>query len=419
MDTGKRKIINDPVYGFIPVTSPLLFDLLEHPWVQRLRRIRQLGLTSLVYPGANHTRFQHSLGASWLMDQALQSLQSKGVPVSGEEALAATVAILLHDIGHGPFSHALEETMIRGGSHEQLSLLFMQELNREFDGRLDTALQIFRGRYHRRFFNQLISGQLDMDRMDYLQRDSYFTGVSEGIIGLERIIKMLNVSGDELVVEEKGIYSVEKFVLARRLMYWQVYFHKTVVSAEQLLLKILARARQLAGSGETLFATPALHYFLYSLYPGKNTGELTLPERKDLLDRFSLLDDNDIITSAKVWSDSPDRVLADLCNRLVNRKLFHVDIQNHPFDPEKVRRIRKKMMKDQGLEEEETAFFVFTDKISNFAYSPKDHQIKIMRKDGAVKEITEVSEIMDENIISRIIEKHIMCYPKEYTEIIS
>ncbi|MCD6200436.1 MAG: HD domain-containing protein [Bacteroidales bacterium] len=415
MDKRKRKIINDPVYGFIPVTSSLLFDLLEHPWVQRLRRIRQLGLTYLVYPGANHTRFQHSLGASYLMGQALQSLQGKDVPVSAEETLSASVAILLHDIGHGPFSHALEETIIKGLSHEQLSLLFMEQLNQEFGGQLDDALKIFQGRYPRKFFNQLISGQLDMDRMDYLQRDSYFTGVSEGIIGLERIIKMLYVQEEELVVEEKGIYSLEKFVLARRLMYWQVYFHKTVVSAEQLLLKILARARQLAENREKLFVTPALHYFLYDRYPKKKVETLTARERKELLDRFSLLDDNDIITSAKVWSESSDPVLSNLCRRLVNRKLFHVEIQDHPFEEEKECRIRRKMMKDYGFSEAETAFFVFTNTISNFAYSPKDHQIKILRKDGSVQDITAVSEIMDQNIISRIVEKHILCYPKEYT----
>ena len=416
MDKGKRKIINDPVFGFLPITSPLLFDLLEHPWVQRLRRIRQLGLTYLVYPGANHTRFQHSLGASYLMGQAIQSLQGKEIPISGEEALSASIAILLHDIGHGPFSHALEETVIKRLSHEQLSLLFMQQLNHEFDGQLENALQIFRGKYHRKFFNQLISGQLDMDRMDYLQRDSYFTGVSEGIIGLERIIKMLNVQEDELVVEEKGIYSVEKFVLARRLMYWQVYFHKTVVSAEQLLLKILARAHQLAGEGEKLFTTPALHYFLYDLYPEKNVKDLTAGERKELLYHFSLLDDNDIITSAKVWSDFPDPVLSILCNRLINRKLFHVEIQNHPFETEKVNAIRRKMMKDYGFSETETAFFVFTDMISNYAYSPKDQQIKILKKDGSIQDITKVSEIMDQNIISKIEKKHIICYPKEYTD---
>ncbi len=411
----KRKIINDPVYGFIPVTSALLFDLLEHPWMQRLRRIRQLGLTSLVYPGANHTRFQHSLGASYLMDQAIQSLRSKGVCISNEEALSATVAILLHDIGHGPFSHALEETIIKELSHEQLSLLFMAQLNKEFDNKLTEAIQIFQGKYPRKFFNQLISGQLDMDRLDYLQRDSYFTGVSEGVIGLERIIKMLNVVNDRLVIEEKGIYSIEKFVFARRLMYWQVYFHKTVVSAEQLLLKILDRAHQLAGSGEKLFVTPALDYFLYSRYPQKRYDALTQAEGKELLDQFSLLDDNDIITSAKVWAYSKDPVLSNLCHRLVNRKLFHVEIQARPFDKEKTESIRRKMMRDTGFNEMETSFFVFTNTISNFAYSPEDHQINILRKDGSVKDITEVSDIMDQNIISKIVQKHILCYPKEYT----
>ena len=410
----KRKIINDPVYGFIPVGSPVLFDLVEHPYFQRLRRIRQLGLTYLVYPGANHTRFQHSLGAAYLMGETLQSLRGKGVAVSPEEELAAKAAILLHDIGHGPFSHALEETIIRELSHEQLSQLFMQQLNEETGGMLDDAIRIFGGHYPRKFLNQLISGQLDMDRLDYLQRDSYFTGVSEGVIGLERIIKMLDVRDDELVVEIKGIYSIEKFVLARRMMYWQVYFHKTVVAAEQLLLKILGRAHQLAQAGEKLFTTPALHYFLYGEYPAQDPALLSPRQRKELLDRFALLDDNDIIASAKVWSGSGDPVLADLCRRLVNRKLFHVEIQNRPFPEEKVEEYRKKMMRDTGLSAGEVASFVFTNTISNYAYSTADHQIRILGKDGSVKDITEVSEIMDEQVISRIVEKHILCYPKEY-----
>ncbi len=410
----KRKIINDPVYGFIPVGSPLLFDLVEHPFFQRLRRIRQLGLTYLVYPGANHTRFQHSLGASYLMGETLQSLRGKGVDISPEEELAAMAAILLHDIGHGPFSHALEETIIRELSHEQLSLLFMEQLNEETDGMLEDAIRIFRGEYPKKFLNQLISGQLDMDRLDYLQRDSYFTGVSEGVIGLERIIKMLDVRDDELVVEIKGIYSIEKFVLARRMMYWQVYFHKTVVAAEQLLLKILARAHLLARAGEGLFTTPALHYFLYGEYPAKDPALLTSVQRKELLERFALLDDNDIIASAKVWSGSGDAVLAELCRRLVNRKLFHVEIQNRPFPPEKVEEIRGRMQRDTGWSAEEVSSFVFTNTISNYAYSPAEDQIRILGKDGSVKDITGVSEIMDEQVISRIIEKHILCYPKEY-----
>jgi HD superfamily phosphohydrolase len=409
-----RKIVNDPVYGFIPVGTPLLFKLVEHPYFQRLRRIRQLGLTYLVYPGANHTRFQHSLGAAYLMAETLQSLRGKGVEITEQETLAAMAAILLHDIGHGPFSHALEETLIPTLSHEQLSLLFMVQLNEETDGMLTDAIRVFQGGYDRQFFNQLISGQLDMDRLDYLQRDSYFTGVAEGVIALQRIIKMLNVVDEALVVEVKGIYSIEKFVLARRMMYWQVYFHKTVVAAEQLLLKILARAHVLARAGEKLFTTPALHYFLYGEYPPEDPAGLSGKERKELLDRFALLDDNDIIASAKVWSQGKDAVLSDLCNRLVNRKLFHVEIQNHPFPQEKVQEIRQRMRRDTGFSEEETTSFVFTNTISNYAYSPTEHQIKILGKDGSVKDITEVSEIMDEQVISRTVEKHIFCYPKEY-----
>ncbi len=414
--TKKRKIINDPVYGFIPVENPVLFDLLEHPYFQRLRRIRQLGLTYLVYPGANHTRFQHSLGAAYLMTQAIQSIRSREIDITEEEAFSVTAAILLHDIGHGPFSHALEETIINELSHEQLSILFMQQLNEELGGLLGEAIHIFQGKYKKKFLNQLVSGQLDMDRLDYLQRDSYFTGVSEGVIGLERIIKMLNVRNDELVVEEKGIYSIEKFVLARRLMYWQVYFHKTVVSAEQLLLKILTRASQLARAGVALFVTPALHYFLYSLYSVKTVDTLTAKGRKELLDRFALLDDNDIITSAKVWSEAEDPVLSRLCKQLINRKLLHIEIRNHPFSKEKVENIRKRMRRDTGFDELGVSYFVFTNTISNFAYSPEDHQIKILRKDEMIKDITEVSEIMNQNVISKIVQKHILCYPKEYTK---
>ncbi len=412
-DSYKRKILNDPVYGFIPVGTPLLFRLMEHSWFQRLRRIRQLGLTSLVYPGANHTRFQHSLGAAHLMGETLRSLRGKGVEISREEEMGARVAILLHDIGHGPFSHALEETIIRELTHEQLSLLFMEQLNEEFEGALEMAIRIYRGNHPRAFLNQLISGQLDMDRLDYLQRDSYFTGVAEGVIGLERIIKMLNVADDELVVEEKGIYSIEKFVLARRLMYWQVYFHKTVVAAEQLLLKILARAHFLAAAGEKLFCTPALRYFLYGEYSVPEEP-LSSAQRKELLEHFAMLDDNDIIASAKVWTESRDPVLAELCRRLVDRKLFHVEIREHPFPEERVEEVRGKIRKVMGFSDEESRSFVFTGTISNLAYSPTGQQIRILTKEGRVKDITEVSEIMDEHVLSRIVEKHIFCYPKEF-----
>jgi len=408
---NKRKIFNDPVYGFVPIPHPMIFDLIEHPHFQRLRRIRQLGLTSLVYPGANHTRFQHSLGAMHLLTQAIHSLRRKDVEITDEEELAAQIAILLHDIGHGPFSHALEKTLINELSHEELSLMIMEELNHKFGGALSTAIQVFKGEYPKKFLSHLIVGQLDIDRLDYIQRDSFFSGVAEGAIGLDRIIKMLNVHNNELVLEEKGIYSIEKFILARRLMYWQVYFHKTVVSAEHLLVKILERADRLAADGVSLFETPALGYFLGKSFRVKSLN--TNPEqRKELLNMFSLLDDNDILTAVKVWMNHPDPVLSRLCRQLIHRDLFTIELQEKPFDPEYVRRISDTVSKKWNLSSEQVQYFVFSDSVSNFAYSLDDHRISILGKDNRVTDITEASNILDQSIISRIVNRHILCYPK-------
>lgn len=409
---NKRKIFNDPVYGFIHIPHPLIFDLIEHPYFQRLRRIRQLGLTFLVYPGANHTRFQHSLGAMHLMNQAIMTLRQKGIDITEDEEIAALTAILLHDIGHGPFSHALEESIIHNLSHEDLSLMMMEELNRQFHHQLDMAIEIFKGTYNKKFLSQLIVGQLDMDRLDYIQRDSYFSGVAEGTVGLDRIIKMLNVSDNQIVLEEKGIYSIEKFILARRLMYWQVYFHKTVVSAEHLLMKILERAEHLAADGSHLFTTPALQYFLGKSFHVSKIRKGSYGEVKKLLNMFSLLDDNDILVAAKVWAGHSDPVLSNLCRRLINRDLYQIEIRDEPFDREKINDLSAKVAEKENIPSDQTDYFVFTDTISNFAYSLEDHQIQILGKDNEVTDITLVSDILDQSIISRIVHKHILCYPK-------
>src|SRR5512133_382460 len=335
---NKKKIINDPVHGFINIPFDIILDLIEHPYFQRLQRIRQLGLTSMVYPGATHSRFQHALGAIHLMGQAISNIQSKGHEITEEEAEAVTIAILLHDIGHGPFSHTLEETIAEGIHHEILSGLFMEELDREFQGGLRMAIRIFRNEYPKKFLHQLVSSQLDMDRLDYLRRDSFFTGVTEGVIGSDRIIKMLNVVNDNLVVEAKGIYSIEKFLIARRLMYWQVYLHKTVLSAEKLMLMILKRAKELAGAKQNLFCTPSLAWFLYEFPSGLSVNRMDPEIRTQLVSQFAQLDDNDIMASAKVWASHPDKLLSILCSKLVDRNLNRIKMQNEPLDEEFVKK---------------------------------------------------------------------------------
>jgi HD superfamily phosphohydrolase len=411
--TNKRKIINDPVYGFISIPGDFIFDLIEHPWFQRLRNIKQLGLTSFVYPGATHSRFQHCLGALHLMDMALKTLRGKGVEISPEEEEAVLGAVILHDAGHGPFSHALENSIITGISHEDISLLLMRKLNEYFAGRLTLAIEIFKGTYSRNFLHELIAGQMDMDRLDYLRRDSFFTGVIEGSVGSDRIIRMLNVVGDSLVIDEKGIYSLEKFIIARRLMYWQVYMHKTVISAESLLVNILKRAKELAVNGSDLYATPALRFFLYNrigpddlLKDGKFTPGL-------IAANFVRLDDSDILVSAKYWADHSDKILADFSKRLMNRDLLAIELQNDPFPKERVSRLKKMASEFFGISNEMAGYYVFTNSISNLAYTPDAPEVKILLKTGETADISVVSDMFDHRFLSERITKYFLCYPKE------
>lgn len=403
--TNKRKIINDPVYGFLSLPDDFIYDLVEHPWFQRLRNIRQLGLSVYVYPGATHTRFQHSLGSMYLLSRAIETLKTKGVSISKEEEEAALIAILLHDIGHGPYSHALEHTLVREIPHEKMSLLMMQELNKQFNGRLSLAISVFEGSYKRRFLSELISGQMDMDRMDYLRRDSFFTGVIEGEVGSDRLIHMLNVHDNKLVVDEKGIYSVEKFLIARRLMYWQVYNHRTVLSAEQLLIALLERARKVTSGGNTLFASPSLAFFLDDSYSLKTTDEI--------LASFTSLDESDILSAAKVWITQSDTVLSDLSRRFVNRDLLAIELQNEPFEESRVRALKKMAEDLLGLSNEEVNYYVFTGEVYNQAYAPGKVDVRILLKNGEVRDITTVSDIFDHKALSERVTKSFLCYPKE------
>ena len=405
---NKKKIINDPVYGFITIPSDLVYDLIQHPYVQRLRYIKQLGMTHLVYPGALHTRVHHALGAMHLMGLALETIKSKGQAISYQEEEAVIVAILLHDIGHGPFSHALEHTIVDGVSHEHISTLLMDNLNREFDGKLGLALEIFNNRYHKKFLYQLVSGQLDLDRMDYLNRDSFFTGVSEGVISFDRIIKMLDVVDDQLVVEEKGIYSIEKFLIARRLMYWQVYLHKTVIAAEQMLVKILERAKELTGEGRNLFASPCFSYFLKNSI---NREEFKNDPRN--IERFTKLDDNDIFTSIKVWVNDEDLILSTLCSHLISRNLYQVEITNEPPPIEVINDLADKVTDEYEISDDDTSYFVFTDTIKNKAYSVGDGSIKILMKDGSIQDIAKASDNSNLESLARTVQKYILCYLKE------
>jgi HD superfamily phosphohydrolase len=408
MSVNKKKIINDPVYGFISISYDLLFDLIEHPYFQRLRRIKQLGLTHLVYPGALHTRFHHSLGAMHLMQTAIQSLKSKGIKINKQETKGALIAILLHDIGHGPFSHALEYSLASGINHEFISEVFMQKLNADFDGELSLGIDIFKNDYKKNFLSQLVSSQLDTDRLDYLTRDSFFTGVSEGIIGTQRIIKMLNVADDKLLVEEKGIYSIEKFIVARRIMYWQVYLHKTVLSAETMLIKILERAKCLASNGYELFATPSLHYFLYN-----KIDKEAIIHNDEAIRQFAMLDDSDIAASIKNWESENDPILSNLSRSLVNRKLFKCEIQKEPFDYFRIEKIKEKIMDQLNLESEsDLSFFFISDTTSNYAYKLDTDKINILTKSGKVKDLIEASDQLNSNNFNKAVTKHFICYPK-------
>ncbi len=405
---NKKKIINDPVYGFIKVPFDFLYDIIQHPSFQRLRRVKQLGMTHIVYPGAMHTRFQHALGAMHLMSSAVETLRSKGQEITEEESEAVHAAILLHDIGHGPFSHVLESTLISNISHEDISLFFMQRINKDMNGRLDMAISIFKNEYKKKFLHQLVSSQLDMDRLDYLRRDSFFSGVTEGMIGSDRIIKMLDVYDDHLVVEAKGIYSIEKFLVARRLMYWQVYLHKTALSAEQMLIKIMQRARTLVQSGHELFA-PA--NFLYFLKHQPGIEEFEGDER--VLEYFALMDDDDIMSSIKAWTVHPDKILATLSASFINRSLYRIEITRDPIPADRIIEIKTKVLREYGLRsEEELSYFVFADTIAINAYNVKDDRIHIRFKEDEIKDISEASDMLDLSALGKTVLKYYLCYPK-------
>ena len=413
MKTNKKKIINDPVFGFINIRSELVFDLIEHPYFQRLRRIRQLGLSCMVYPGANHTRFEHALGALHLMRSAIGILKMKGLDISDEEADAVSVAILLHDIGHGPFSHVLESTLVPDVHHESISLLLMEELNRQFEGKLDLAIRIFTNNYHRHFLHQLVSSQLDMDRLDYLSRDSFFSGVSEGVIGSERIIKMLNVKNDELVVEYKGIYSVENFLIARRLMYWQVYLHKTVLSAEYLLINALARARELVLKKVDLFATPVLKVFLEYQLTREDFRNNNVIAGRPTLDLFTSLDDNDIIASIKEWQNHPDFVLAYLSRCIINRRLYKIKISKKPIPEHKVANLKERICAQFKVCDDQMNYFLIAGTISNSAYNKaSSEKINVLFKNNKMNDIADASDI-NLSVFSETVRKYFICYPKE------
>jgi HD superfamily phosphohydrolase len=401
---NKLKILNDPIYGFIQIPNSLIFDIIEHPYFQRLRRISQMGFSSLVYPGANHTRFHHALGCIHLMQKAVRVLRIKQIEISKEEENSLCIAILLHDIGHGAFSHALEHSISNGISHEEISLKFMKKLNDEFDGKLNLAIEIFEGNYHRKFLYQLISSQLDIDRLDYLKRDSFYTGVTEGNISSDRLIVMMNVKDDELVIEQKGIYSVEKFLIARRLMYWQVYLHKTGLVAENMLVNVLLRAKVLVRKGKELFASTSLKYFLDNQIDQDNFTDETL-------EMFSKLDDYDIFSAIKEWTNHEDKVLSLLSQMIVNRKLLRVEIQNDAFDISQINKIISKFSKKLNLSEEETKYFVFSQEIKNQAYNSEE-PVFILNKKGKLKDIAKASDQFNIQALTKPVIKHFICYPK-------
>jgi uncharacterized protein len=400
----KVKIINDPVYGFIRFPEPEIIKVIDHPWFQRLRNIKQMGLAHLVYPGAEHTRFAHSLGACHLMGKALDELKTKNITPDKEECLAARLAALLHDIGHGPFSHSLEHSLVGGISHETLSRLIMDRMDKEFGGMLQKTIQIFDHSYPSRYLHQLVSSQLDVDRMDYLNRDSFYTGVSEGVIGYDRILQMLTVRDNELMVEEKGVYSVEKFIIARRLMYWQVYLHKTVLGAEMLLINILKRAKELALSGKDLFATPALKYFLY-----KNLTEQDFRDNPEHLNQFCMLADNDVMVSIKVWQTHDDKILSDLCKMLILRKLYKVLFSSSSLASILVdkKELAKRLL---HLNDDEVQYFAFEGVTSNSTYNINEELIKIETKNGIVKNITEIDDSLVNQTLARAVHKNYICY---------
>lgn len=407
VSVNKRKIINDPVLGFVQIPDPIVFDLISHPYIQRLRHITQMGMSFMVYPGAVHTRFNHTLGCLHLMQQALQVLADKGADISDHEKLSACVAILLHDVGHGPFSHVLERSIVSGVNHEQLTLLFMEVLDREFHGQLSDAISIFRDTYPKKYLHQLVSGQIDVDRLDYLNRDSFHSGVLEGTVGTDRIIKMLRVNDDQLVVEEKGLYSLEKFVLSRRLMFWQVYLHKTSVCAEQMLISALQRVRFLLDKGKNVGGGEDLLFFLGNV--------CTLDDfKKDpgLLPRFASLDDHDIWSALKVWARHSDKVLSFLSTSILNRNLFRTELSDVPFQQEHVSGRRNEVARQLGLAEAEVGYLVLEKELTPKTYNPRKEGIHILGKDGRVRDITKVSELLDSHFVKKQDVKYLLCYPR-------
>jgi len=412
LDTGinKLKILNDPVHGFIKIPSEFIFDLLEDPWFQRLRFIKQLGLTDMVYPGATHSRFLHSLGALHLMGQALTTLRKKKVEISDEEFEAALIAILCHDLGHGPFSHSLEFNISGKISHENISLLVMKILNDKYAGKMEMAIQIFSGEYHKKFFNDLISSQLDMDRLDYLLRDSFYTGVIEGSVGSDRIISMLNTSGARLVVEEKGVYSIEKFLIARRFMYWQVYMHKTVLAADQMLKKILSRARFLIDNGESVRSTVPVDYFIRTRIDNE---EILKFKNSEFAEMFFKLDDNELISSIRQWAGNGDRILSDLAKSFLSRRLPAIELSDQPFPEKSINKISASLKGLNDFRSQDTGSYIYSGCISNLTYAPAAPSIKILKKDGSLKELTELSSILRHETLSKSTLRYYLCYPKD------
>ena len=404
--SNKLKIFNDPIYGFIRIPNPLVFDLIAHPYFQRLRRISQMGLSYLVYPGAHHTRFHHALGCVHLMQKSVQVLRFKGVDITEQEEQGLLCAILLHDIGHGPFSHAMEHSIVTGVSHEYISIQFMENLNTLFNGSLTVALSIFTGNHPKKFLNQLVSSQLDIDRLDYLKRDSFYTGVAEGNTNSDRLITMLNVVDGQLVVEEKGIYSVEKFLMARRFMYWQAYLHKTGVVAEQLLISILKRARFLISNGADLKASTALSYFLTNAVDKKSFNSSTL-------ETFAQLDDVDILAAIKEWQHASDFVLSELCKMIINRRLLHIKIKKEPISEKRFQEKFQETKRNYTLSDEEASYFVFKGKLENKAYDRYEQNINILKKNGKIVDVAELSDHLNLNALSKTVVKYYICYPKE------
>jgi hypothetical protein len=412
LKSSKNKIVNDPVWGFIELDSDLHLEIIEHPYFQRLRRIKQLGLSSMVYPGANHTRFEHAIGTMHLVRMAVDVLRKKGNKITDEEEEGVIAALLLHDIGHGPFSHALEQSIVQGVSHEELSRLYMEALNIEMDGRLDLAIDIFSNNYPKRFLHQLVSSQLDMDRLDFLKRDSFFSGVSEGVVSSERIIKMLDIRHDQLVVEVKGIYSVEKFLIARRLMYWQVYLHKTVLSAEHMMINLLKRASWLTGIGTHVPATKPLEIFLRKEIQSDDFISPDPRIRKKALDHFANLDDSDILCAIKSWMSHPDPVLANLSNDLINRKLFKIKLSKSPYSESKLNILKDLLFSKIGITVNDSDFMIIHGEITNSAYDAEAESINILYKNGKLKDIKEASDINLEGL-TKTVRKHFVCYPRE------